>query len=292
MNKETFLLQLERLLYDIPSEERQEALEYYESYFQDAGEENEADVLKELGSPQKIAESIKEGLKDAGPTQYMNHPPQVRTNRQQGSTQSETYGYHGQQSDTQSETFKSNKQHTGTQSDTYEYGTHSGNYRRYYDKDPQQASSFGNSQSQSQRQTYGQYGKQAKNAGSGTDKSAKWILLLLAALLTAPLWGSIASVLLSICGIAIAAVVVLGIFAVGGVVGGLVCTVIGIVRLCMLSLIQGLVLLGVGMLLIAGGGISIVLLVLLCGKLLPWAVNQASYLFHKLWDWCLNLRHV
>lgn len=327
MNKDTFLLQLGQLLYDIPNEERQEALEYYESYFQDAGEENEAHVLKELGSPQKIAESIKEGLKDGGPTESVEHPLQVRTNKrsdsaqtdaynyekqranaqndtydyekQRANAQSDTYDYEKQRANAQSDTYDYEKQRTNTHSDTYDYGRRSGNYRRYYEKDPRSESSYGNGSSYRDRasygnkQNYGQYGQPGKPVKqSGADKSAKWILLLLAVIMTAPLWGSLASVLLSLCGITIAAVVVLGIFAVGGVIGGLVCTVIGIVRLCMMSLIQGLILLGVGMLLIAAGGISIILLVLLCAKLLPWAVNLVSSLLHKVWDWCLNLRHV
>ncbi len=62
MSKETFLIQLEQLLYDIPREEREEAVKYYRSYFEEAGADREADVLEELGSPQRIAAGIKEGL--------------------------------------------------------------------------------------------------------------------------------------------------------------------------------------------------------------------------------------
>ena len=51
MNREEFLSQLERLLYDIPAQEREEALEYYNGYFDDAGKEKEAEVIQELGSP-------------------------------------------------------------------------------------------------------------------------------------------------------------------------------------------------------------------------------------------------
>ena len=43
MNREEFLSQLERLLYDIPAQEREEALEYYNGYFDDAGNEKEAE---------------------------------------------------------------------------------------------------------------------------------------------------------------------------------------------------------------------------------------------------------
>ena len=53
MNKDEFLRQLEVLLSGISQEERTEALAFYRSYFEDAGEANEAKILEELESPQK-----------------------------------------------------------------------------------------------------------------------------------------------------------------------------------------------------------------------------------------------
>lgn len=63
MNKQEFLTELARLLQNIPENEREEALKYYEDYFSDAGEENEQNVLAELESPQKVADNIKDGLR-------------------------------------------------------------------------------------------------------------------------------------------------------------------------------------------------------------------------------------
>lgn len=48
MNRAQFMEQLEKLLSDISEEERQEALDYYESYFDDAGEDQEANVIRSL----------------------------------------------------------------------------------------------------------------------------------------------------------------------------------------------------------------------------------------------------
>jgi uncharacterized membrane protein len=62
MGKEEFLRQLEALLYDISAEERADAMAFYRSYFEDAGPENESAILKELESPQKVAESIRKNL--------------------------------------------------------------------------------------------------------------------------------------------------------------------------------------------------------------------------------------
>ena len=62
MNKDEFLRQLEQLLSGISEEERTDALAFYKGYFADAGEENEASVIAELESPQKVAESILKNL--------------------------------------------------------------------------------------------------------------------------------------------------------------------------------------------------------------------------------------
>lgn len=58
MKKEEFLKELERRLSGISEEERADAVAFYRSYFEDAGEENEESVIAELESPEKVAESI------------------------------------------------------------------------------------------------------------------------------------------------------------------------------------------------------------------------------------------
>lgn len=59
MTKQEFLQRLSRLLADVTVEEREEALRYYEEYFDEAGPEQEQAVLAELGSPEKVAAIIK-----------------------------------------------------------------------------------------------------------------------------------------------------------------------------------------------------------------------------------------
>ena len=69
MNRAGFMSQLESYLADIPAAEREEALQYYNDYFEDAGAENEASVISSLGSPKEIADNIKAELKgEAIPT--------------------------------------------------------------------------------------------------------------------------------------------------------------------------------------------------------------------------------
>lgn len=62
MNRAEFMEQLERLLCDIPEYERLDALAYYNDYFDDAGPENEGEVIRKLGSPAKVAAIIKTNL--------------------------------------------------------------------------------------------------------------------------------------------------------------------------------------------------------------------------------------
>lgn len=66
MNKVEFMRQLESLLQNISEQERQEALHYYDDYFDDAGPENEQAVLEALGNPARVAENIRRDLYGAG----------------------------------------------------------------------------------------------------------------------------------------------------------------------------------------------------------------------------------
>jgi len=72
MNKEEFLRQLEQLLSGISEEEKADALSYYRSYFEDAGEENEDAIVAELESPKKVADSIRKNLGLEGNGSYYN----------------------------------------------------------------------------------------------------------------------------------------------------------------------------------------------------------------------------
>lgn len=62
MNRIEYMRRLAALLQDVPEEERVAAMQYYNDYFDDAGEENEAQVIEELGSPEKVAAEMKAGL--------------------------------------------------------------------------------------------------------------------------------------------------------------------------------------------------------------------------------------
>ena len=102
MNKEEFLQRLKNLLSGIPAAEAEEAMAYYRDYFADAGEENEARVIEELGSPEKVADNIRKDLgyptenhqeaayRDPYPNPYPNPYPEQNTGRD--SCENRTYG--------------------------------------------------------------------------------------------------------------------------------------------------------------------------------------------------------
>ena len=62
MNREEFLTRLEGMLQSISPTEKEEVLQYYRDYFEDAGPENEQSVIEALGNPADIAENIKKDL--------------------------------------------------------------------------------------------------------------------------------------------------------------------------------------------------------------------------------------
>lgn len=58
MEKEEYLRLLEIELAALPLEEKENVMEYYRSYFEEAGEENHNRVIKELGKPEELAAHI------------------------------------------------------------------------------------------------------------------------------------------------------------------------------------------------------------------------------------------
>lgn len=97
MNRQEFMRQLESLLSEIPASEREDALAYYNNYFDEAGAENEARVIMELGSPEAVAKNIIADVQQESgdysspePEEYERQimPKQNRTTEKQGMSQS------------------------------------------------------------------------------------------------------------------------------------------------------------------------------------------------------------
>ena len=92
MDRAEFLNRLEAQLLDVPQAEREEALQYYEDYLNDAGDAGDFDILQELGTPEEVADSIRNGLgqdsSGVGERSYgsqSSHSGQAGENRQDSS---------------------------------------------------------------------------------------------------------------------------------------------------------------------------------------------------------------
>lgn len=58
MTKKEYLRELKDRLSHLPREEREEALKYYEEYFEEAGDKTVEEIIDELGTPEEVAEKI------------------------------------------------------------------------------------------------------------------------------------------------------------------------------------------------------------------------------------------
>ena len=212
MTKEQFLFQLEQKLLDIPEDERAEAMEYYRDYFSDAGPENEEQVIAELGSPDKVAASIKEGLRagrdDAG---TVGQPPQTRGEAKSGS--------------------------------------------------------------------------EANRGRQQTDSRSKWILIILVAIFTFPFWigivGTLFGVLVASVAVIFGLLVAVAALAAAGLVAGVVCMIVGIVRFFTGGFVTGLMTVSIGLLLFAMGCLCTAAIIFVFGQVLPWILRGISNLMHN-----------
>lgn len=120
MTRVEFMEELKNLLGGISEEERKEALEFYEAYFEDAGEEKEEEIIKELKSPKRLAESIKAGLNGEDRFVYTErgYEEDKKYKKMEGVSLEKENGLHCYQGDTQGS--NDNKQkHEQNQKNTY-----------------------------------------------------------------------------------------------------------------------------------------------------------------------------
>ena len=61
MSRAEFMEKLEYLLQDLSQEDREDGIAFYRDYLDEAGPEREQEVLREFGSPERIAEQFKNG---------------------------------------------------------------------------------------------------------------------------------------------------------------------------------------------------------------------------------------
>ncbi len=305
MSREEFMRQLERLLKDVAEEERKEALSYYQSYFEDAGVENEARILRELESPEKVAATIKTDLgMETGPesiktdlgmetdtgvfTEHgfedsrfeQKHPISIR--KPAGGQQSGAGIGKEQHSGDSSRAESSQSQFSG---DTYDYeeqessGYEEGKGFAYGE---QRSSGYGEGKGFTYEEQKSGYSNSGDGRSTYSGRSGMEILLIIAiAVITSPIWlGVITGLGGSVFGMAIAAVCTAGaLYISGGVLFG-----IGIGQFITGNLAVGFALTGVGLLLLALAILATVLCVWVCGKLVPWICGVISRLWRSIFS--------
>lgn len=276
MKREDFISQLERLLEGVAEEEKKEALSYYRSYFEDAGEENEERILKELESPEKVAATIKAdlGMDGAGGEgEYtergfedsrfvQKNPVSLRKNTAGKGQEASPDGY-------QSQPAGSSQSYAGASGST--------GYSQSY-------TSAGGSSGHSQSYADAGRGYKGYSSNSGDGRSTysgrtgmEILLIVIIAVVTSPIWlGAVTGLAGGVLGLAIAAVCVAGSLFIAGFV--LVGTGIG--QMAAGSLAVGFGLSGAGLLLLALAVLAAILCVWVCGKLVPWLLRLVG----KLWN--------
>lgn len=278
MNRAEFMSRLTALLQDVPPAEREEAIAYYNEYFDDAGEGNEEGVIAALGSPEELARSIKAGLLDGGNggefTESGFHGYEQRNKNQIMSTsQRQAGGQNGAQTDG----FQGNPY--GQQGNSYQQAGSTAGANGSYG---QQANAGNNG--------YGSYGQQ--NPQGRPQKKpmtgGQIALIIVLAVLLSPVWigvlggifGGGVGILAGLLGVFIAFLAV-----------GVVLTVVGI-ALVIAGFVAifgaplgGLSMIGGGLILVAVGLVFVWLMVLVVGTAIPalfrGCVNLCRRLFNR-----------
>lgn len=253
MDRAEFMRRLSELLQDMPPAEREEAIQYYNDYIDDAGEGNEAEIIASLGTPEELAKSIKAGLTDGGNAGEFTES-----------------GFHGYEQRNQYKVMSTDqKTEDGTGSAYGSYGQQNGAGGAY--------GSYGT------QSNAGQSGKPGKSMSGG-----QIALIAILAVLTSPIWigilGGLFGCVLGIFGVLLGlfiAFLAVGVVLLAVGVGLVWCGIVGIFG----APLPGFALVGVGLILMALGLVFTCLMVWTVGSAMPAVirecVNLCSKIFHR-----------
>lgn len=245
MRKGDYLQRLDQLLYNIPAEDREEALQFYKDYLEDAGPEAEEEVLRSLGTPEELAESIRKAL----------------------------YGDNADGDYT-----RVYKDVPGTYRAPFSTGGRFSGGGAFGDTDEQKND---NGSAYSEGQYRGNYGENTYTTGSKTQAgkqrkgrltAGQWlifiILCLCAAPVIVPVFGTVLGVVLAIAGVLVGVLLALGLGGIALVVAAIVVIVVALVRL-IFSPVTSLIMVGGGLLMVGLGLIGIAFATWIVCKILP-----------------------
>lgn len=320
MNRAEFMRRLTELLGDVAPTEREEAIQYYNDYFDDAGEENESGVIASLGTPEELARTIKAGLNDGGNSGeftesgfsgYTQTPKDEIMKVQDGDTAGRTDSGAGQAGAAYSETAgcgeaQGSGEFRGTQSGNGYYegayykrpegdGVYGGrqdtrNYRNPYEESGSRESSAG--RTYGQNTSYEQSGSYGTGTSYGQGKAAKEpmsggmiALIVVLAVLTSPVWIGLLGGFL---GVAAGLIAVLFALFLTFLIIGVVFIVVAIallvtgVTLLFSAPLAALCVIGCGLVLFALGLVGIWVMVALAGLAIPAFVRGIVSLCQKI----------
>lgn len=286
MDRAEFMRRLSDLLQDVPPAEREEALQYYNDYIDDAGEGNEAGIIASLGTPEELAKSIKAGLADGGNAGEFTES-----------------GFHGYEQQSKYQVMSTDKKQDGSQENTRNHAQENAqgaaaqngfagnpNGQQTGGAYGQQSGAYG--QPNGAGNTYGGYGPQA-NAGQSGKQGRSWTggqiaLIVILAILTSPIWigvvGGLFGCALGLFGVLLGlfiAFLAIGVVLLAVGVALVWCGIVGIFG----APLAGFALVGVGLILMALGLVFTCLMVWTVGSVIPAliraCVNVCNRIFHR-----------
>lgn len=275
MNRADFMKNLAELLADVPLTEREEAIQYYNDYFDDAGEENEQSVIASLGTPQQLAETIKAGLADG---ENIGEFTEKGFSGYEQKAENEVL-------DLNSAEAKSSSGNSDGEDGSRYYNSNQGSYGNSgYNSG---YSSYGNQNYNNNNGSYGNQGgtvaKQNKKQMSGGMIALIVILCILASPLLIGIGGGLLGVIIGLLASLFGIIVGFGAAAVSLIVVGICLFIYGI-ELMFGAPLAGLCMIGAAMICMAVGLFLLWLTVMICGVLIPAIIKGLVKLFHSIFD--------
>lgn len=287
MNRYDFMRQLEMLLSDITPNERKEALQFYNDYFDDAGAENEQNVIKALGSPAKVAASIKADLTGNASGEFTETGYKDSYSRNQ-----EIMKYGQPDQNTANQENKNQSLNGAGQNGPYNNNPYSSNPysnngagKNPYSNNPYGNNNSGNSQSGTNQgnsyHTNGYSGAPGKKGMSGGTLALVIILCIIGMPFLLALAAGVLGIVIGIVAMIASLFIAVAVTAFALIVVGVVILAVGISKL-FIAPFGGLYLAGGGLACIGMGILFAMLTIWLCITVIPAIVKAIAGLCRKL----------
>ena len=250
MSRIEFMRELEGLLSDIPIEERNEAIQYYNDYFEDAGKDHEEEIIKELVSPVRIAGIIKADLNLSG-EEHENRGYFTEKGYQDTIYTDEKY-----------EIIRTAKAAEEENANKGASGGQTGNNGQSY-------SNYGNGYSQNGANHSSDQGAGSQNQPRSNNTNIALLILLaiIAVPIGIPMIAAIFGVFIGLIAAAFGILISFGVVGFTMVVVGIACFLAGIVQINIP--LAFLLLCGIGLVVFGLGTLFLLSSVMICKKLIP-----------------------